>query len=377
MKKALVYITLSLIIISIILVKYKSDYYSPELSKSASSQVVPGIREIRKGNFVFPRDHASHNDFRTEWWYFSGNMSDPDGKKFGYEFTVFRKRISFNSQGDTAGSRADNMYLAHFALTDAAGGKFHYKAKYTDGSVNDAGSSANPFKVWVHDCSVTANYNKGDYLKPDFNLNASAPGYSAELILHSLKDLVPEGDNGISRKGSGKDEYSNYYSITRLSANGTIKIGDNKYTVSGTSWLDREWSNLDLSEPSIISWDWFSIQLDNDCELMFYNIRNTDNSAGRYSSGNLIYKDGRTEKLTGSDLRIGILGYWESDTHRVYPSGWKMSIPKHAISLTILPLLKDQELQFSVDYWEGAVNVKGTYLGKEISGRGYVELTGY
>ncbi len=326
--------------------------------------------------FKFPADHGPHNNFRTEWWYFTGNLSAPDGRKFGYEFTVFRNASTFNSIKRKSDFEKDQVYMAHFAVSDIKNQKFYYKEKIASGESDDAGVSSEPFKIKVIDWTVDGNYPDKNYYRPNFQINASTQNYSISLILQSDKPLVLQGDNGISRKGTGKDEYSNYYSITRLTTGGTITIGKTQYKVTGSSWFDREWTNSTVTRNDI-GWDWFALQLKNDTEIMYYNIRHRAGVANLYDYGVIIDNRGKTEKLSSRDVKLAVTGYWRNQLSKLYPSGWILSIPKKNISLKIEPLMKDQELKLFVNYWEGAVSVKGQIRNKEINGKGYVELTGY
>jgi predicted secreted hydrolase len=332
--------------------------------------------KIDNTNFIFPDDHGSHNSFKTEWWYFSGNISAEDGRKFGYELTFFRHNPNTYYKGKKNIAGPNQIYMAHFAVTDILNNQFYYKEKIARNEQDVAGATADRLKVWVLDWSVEGEYPNNNFLKPNFHLKASSNHCSIDLNLKSLKQVIPQGVNGISRKGIDTSDYSHYYSITRLATSGIIKIHGQVFNISGLSWFDREWSNSDR----IINkqaWDWFSIQLDDTSDIIFYHVRDENNANNKYDYGNIILKDGKIEKLNNNDVRIDVLNYWESKIHSNYPSGWKFSIPKKNISLTILPHIKDQEVALMFDYWEGAVSVKGIFENKNISGNGYVELTGY
>ncbi|MCX6168387.1 MAG: hypothetical protein NTX65_03540 [Ignavibacteriales bacterium] len=365
----------ALIYISLNLSSPSSDYsyISPEKNNTVNNQI-PADEKYGNSDIFFPRDYGSHNNFRTEWWYFSGNLSDKNGRKFGYEFTIFRNALAWNSTNQKFEN--DQRYMAHFALTDIAKNKFYYKDKFSLGTEGLAGASSSPLKFWLGDWVVQGNYINKNYAKPDFHIKAAAETYSIDLDLSSLKPVFLQGDNGISRKGPGTDNFSHYYSLTRISTAGKVKISGEEFEVSGFSWMDREWSNASLGRNED-GWDWFSIQLNNNSEIMFYQFHGKEKISDKYNQGVLILDNGKSEKLKAEDVKIDVAGYWESKIRNVYPSGWKFSIPKRNINLVLTPEVKDQELELLISYWEGSVSVKGTIKYKEVDGRGYVELTGY
>ena len=326
--------------------------------------------------FKFPVDHGAHNDFRSEWWYFTGNLTDANGRNFGYEFTVFRNASTYNSQKHKSEFENDQQYIAHFAVSDIQKNKFYYKEKLGLGEDSDAGAVCDPLKIWVSDWTVNGNYPTNNYYKPEFHIKAVTNKYSILLNLKSDKSLILNGDNGLSRKGPGSDEFSYYYSIPRISTEGTITINNVQYKVSGFSWFDLEWTNSSIGLNSI-AWDWFSIQLDNDEELMFYKIKNNGASTGKYNYGAFINKDGEVEKLRDSDVKIITTDFWKSDLTKVYPSGWDIKVSKVNLAVKIKPMMKDQQLKLFTSYWEGAVQAWGTLKNRKITGKGYVELTGY
>jgi Predicted secreted hydrolase len=162
-----------------------------------------------------------------------------------------------------------------------------------------------------------------------------------------------------------------------LETNGTVSVGDKPFSVTGTSWMDREWSTSALSNEQS-GWDWFALQLSDNTELMFYQLRRKDGQHDSNSSGSYITPDNIKISLKDHDATITPLDSWKSPHSKIsYPSRWRLSVPSQALELEIVPLINDQELNVSYRYWEGAVKVTGTKQGKPISGQGYVELAGY
>lgn len=337
------------------------------IAQSLSGNNTEGFKRAdSKRVFEFPDDFGPHPEFQTEWWYYTGNMSAKDGREFGYQLTFFRRALSPIKTKRESNWAASEIYFAHFALTDIESGHFYSNEKWSRGAAGLAGSQSDPFKVWIDNWSVSG---KGEIVQ----LSAQDDEVSIDLTLKSKKTVVLQGDKGLSQKSGEPGNASYYFSQTRLKTSGTITVGENTLDVSGLSWLDREWSTSALGENQE-GWDWFSIQLDDGREIMLYQLRLKGGGVDPYSSGSLIEKDGSVKHLKADDFEIKSTDTWKSpETGSVYPSKWEISIPNYNLNLTVIPLLKNQELNLSFTYWEGAVRVTGDGL----SGKGYVELTGY
>jgi predicted secreted hydrolase len=178
------------------------------------------------------------------------------------------------------------------------------------------------------------------------------------------------------RRSAEPGNASYYYSLTRIDTRGTITIDGERVEVAGSSWLDREWSTSALGEDQA-GWDWFALQLDDGRDLMFYRLRDRDGGTDPYSRGVLVDPQGNASPVVRDDLGIEVLQTWESPRGGRYPARWRLRSAKAAIDLEVTPLLDDQELDVSIRYWEGAVRVQGRSQGREVKGKGYVELTGY
>ena len=333
----------------------------------------PGFeRAERPRPFEFPRDHGPHETFRTEWWYFTGHLRTADpaaaaAREFGYQLTFFRFGLV---PPDTAlgPSRwaARHVYMAHFALTDLAAGRFRAYERLGRGALDIAGASAE--RVWIDAWSLSG---------PPWplRLRAAGPEYGIDLRLHAGKPIVAQGDRGLSRKSERAASY--YYSASRLPTRGRVRVGEREYEVRGESWWDREWGSGTLA-PDQVGWDWFALQIDRDRELMVYRLRRKDGVPDPYSAGQWIGADGETLPLGTSDFAIDVLDDWRSPhTGATYPARWRLRVPALDADLVVTPRLADQEVVLSVRYWEGAVTVEGTLSGEPASGLGYVELTGY
>jgi predicted secreted hydrolase len=321
----------------------------------------------------FPPDHGPHPAFRTEWWYYTGNLTTADGLRFGFQLTFFRIGLTAAPVAGDSAWRASQVYMAHLALTDVAGRRFYAFERIERDALGLAGATTEPFRVWVDDWSAAA---PGPAASP-VRLRAADGQVAIDLVLRSQKGIVLEGERGLSRKGPEPGNASYYYSLTRLATRGVITVGAQAHQVSGSSWLDREWSTSALG-PDEVGWDWFALQLADGRDLMFYRLRRRDGSADAFSAGTLVLPDGSTRPLARDDVELGTLGIWRSPgTGVLYPSGWRIRVPRAGLELDLHPCLPDQELDLGVRYWEGAVDVSGQGAGQPIAGVGYVELTGY
>jgi len=330
-------------------------------------------RALAPQPFVFPRDHGAHPRFRTEWWYFTGNLQAEDGRWFGYQLTFFRNALTPEPKPRSSEWASNQIYMAHFALTDVTGKRFRSFERFARNGLELAGARAAPFRVWLEDWSVSSI--SGDFLP--LRLQVHEAGITLALELRSTKPLVLQGDRGLSRKSSTAGNASYYYSYSRLSTRGEIRVGKRAHEVHGASWMDREWSTSALGDDQV-GWDWFALQLDNDCELMFYRLRRRDGSADPVSSGAIIAADGSVTRLALADVKLRALTFWTSPASGArYPQRFELRVPAHGIDLEVEPVLAGQELENSFRYWEGAVRASGTWKRTSVAGRGYVELTGY
>ena len=270
--------------------------------------------------------------------------------------------------------RTNQLYFAHFALTDVEDGEFHVAERWSRGAAGLAGAEADPFRVWLADWSISES-DGGRW-----RLLARDGDVGIDVTLASAKPPVLQGDQGLSQKSSERGNASYYYSLTRLRTEGEITLDGERHRAAGWSWLDREWSTSALA-PTQAGWDWFALQLDDGTELMFYLLRrkdsNDDGAIDLHSAGSFVDAASRVTRLAHDDVRIDVTDSWQSPLGGSYPARWVLHVPALALELAIEPVLANQELDTIVRYWEGAVDVSGTRDGRPIGGRGYVELTGY
>ncbi len=330
-------------------------------------------RAERPGGIEWPRDHGSHDAYRTEWWYFTGNLATAAGREFGFQLTIFRFALAPPSARES-GWAANQVYMAHFAVTDKAAGDHRVTERFARGAAGLAGVAGPPFRAWLDDWSAASKST--EFLPLQLSARDAATGIALSLSLEPGKPPVLQGDGGLSAKGAAPGNASWYYSYTRLPAAGVIEIDGTRFDVAGLAWLDREWSTSSL-DADVVGWNWFALQLEDGQDLMLYSLRRRDGSTAAQSAGSIVAMDGSREALNAGEFRLTPTGRWRSPATGVtWPTEWRVSVPGHQLDLEVRAAPIDQEQDLSVRYWEGAVDVYVPGGGTRL-GRGYMELTGY
>lgn len=327
-------------------------------------------------DWVFPRDHGSHRDFRTEWWYFTGNLREASGQRYGYQLTFFRQGVTRKPRNPRNPWSIRDLYLAHFSLTDVSAGQFSYAERISRKGPGLSGAAEDRMDISLLNWSSTMKDHA-------IHIEARHQGMELSLRLSARKPIVFHGQNGLSRKGPNEGQASYYYSYTDLETKGFIRSLASRRAVQvvGKSWFDHEFGSNQLASDQL-GWDWFSLHLSDAKDLMIYFLRRTDGTVEPSSSGTLVGASGRSTHLELSDILVEVLDHWKSPQSRAqYPSRWRIRVPSAEIDLLLNPLLAAQELitegSTGVVYWEGAVEGKGKSAGREVTCEGYVEMTGY
>lgn len=323
-------------------------------------------------DFVFPLDHFAHEDFRNEWWYFTGNLLDDAGHRFGYQLTFFRISVSPVEPGRGSAWATSQLWMAHFAVSDGTNQRFYAFEKLERGVMGLAGFAEEGFAINVDDWKITGT-GGGDF---PWQLYAQKDGIVLSLMVQPEKDIVLQGDNGLSSKSLDGKNASYYYSITRLATGGYIEIGGKKYYVSGLSWLDREWSTSALAEDQA-GWDWFSLQMGDGTDIVYFQLRYKDGSTYPYNEGLIVAADGGVTRLGTGDIPLEVIKTWQSPLGGVYPVEWWAQVPALGKTIIIKAVYPGQELDLSTRYWEGMVDIYDAQDTSHPIGRGYMELTGY
>ncbi len=323
--------------------------------------------------FRFPRDHASHPDYRIEWWYYTGNLASDDGHRYGFQLTFFRVGMDYQPENPSRWAARD-LYMAHLAVTDINGRRFRFAERLNRAGPGWAGAATDAYHVWNEGWEVQLD-SQGRH-----HLHASDAAIGVDLILEQGKPPVLEGENGYSRKGREPGNASEYYSLTRMPTRGTLWIEGERVDVRGLSWMDHEFGSSFLEEGQT-GWDWFSLQLDDGTEIMLYQLRRAGGAKDPHSAGTLVGERGDSTPVNSADFTMVPTKPWRSPSSGAeYPTEWHISIPAVKLDLTVRSALENQELraaQSGVTYWEGAVIVNGVRGSRPLQGRGYLEMTGY
>ena len=328
-------------------------------------------RAMGPRRFAFPADHGPHPGFRTEWWYFTGNLRAADGRRFGYQLTFFKVALLPQPAARSSHWGTNEVFMAHFAVTDVQGKRFRSAERFSRAALGLAGAGGRPLAIRLEDWSALETSPRPWSMK----LTAANADMEIDLDVRALTREILNGEGGLSRKSGKPGNASYYYSIPRMATSGSVRVGRERFRVTGLSWLDREWSTSALDRDQV-GWDWFALQLDDGRDLMFYRLRRRDGGSDPYSGGTLVEADGSTGNLSASQLQLETTGWWTSPKSGVrYPANWRLRVPGQRIDLEITPRLADQELAGSFRYWEGAVAARG--LAGTTGGSGYLEMTGY
>ena len=363
----------------------------------ASPPVFPAVP--RDQRFVFPRDHGAHPDFRTEWWYVTGWVKTPDGEELGFQVTFFRSRPDVDDANPSRFAPRQLLF-AHAALADPKAGRLEHDQRIARAGFGVAEASASDAAV------VLDGWRFARVATPDRDTATELPGaetlhfrtqidggrFALDLDLAATGPVLAQGADakrpGWSQKGPAPQDASRYYSVPQLQVSGTVARGAGTQrravAVTGTAWLDREWSSAYL-DPQAGGWDWVGLNLDDGSALMAFRMR--DRRGGKlWAGGARRAVDGRIERYVPADLDFATLRSWTSPRSKAtWPVQQRITIaadPARGITplaIVVDPMMDDQELDSRAStgtiYWEGAVRVRdpaGTAIGK-----GYLELTGY
>ena len=333
-------------------------------------------RAIEPMEFVFPKDHGPHPDYKTEWWYYTGNLKADSGREFGYQLTFFRRALAAEMLARKSRLATNQIYMAHFALTDVKARTHTSFERYSRGTGGLAGAQGEPiYEVWLEDWS--ASQDSGNIFRLRAVDDQIEPRIAIDLNLRETRPPLLHGVRGLSQKGPEHGNANYYYSLVGLDTEGTIISRGETYDVTGKSWMDHEFGTSALSK-GVVGWDWFGLQLDDGTALMFGRLRASEGGDIGIFEGTVSYADGRQVPILPGEFTVTATGDWRSlETDISYPSGWQVEFPSLGIELRINPQFPNQELSSGFTYWEGAVSVEGTIRGVLSTGRGYVELTGY
>ena len=315
---------------------------------------------------TFPRDHGSHPQFRTEWWYVTGWLDTADGP-LGFQVTFFRTRPDVD-QANLSAFAAKQVLFAHAALSDPKKGKLLHSQRVARAGFGLAEASETDANLVIDDWSLRRG--------PDnrWRTHAGGSDFALDLTFAATQSPILQGVGGFSRKGPGPAEASHYYSLPHMAVTGSILRDGKRVKVTGQAWLDREWSST-LLNPAAVGWDWAGLNLKDGGALTAFQVRD---AAGKplWTGGSYRSPDGQLTVFRPGELKFEARRRWRSGrTGATYPVEQAITAPLPGGPRTILlkPLFDDQELDSRAGggpvYWEGAVSSE--------EARGYLELTGY
>lgn len=302
----------------------------------------------------FPADHGAHPAFRIEWWYLTANMTGPDGTPYGLQWTLFRSALA---PREGQGWDSPQIWMGHAAVTTP---KAHFVAeRLARGGIGQAGVRAAPFAAWIDEWAL-----QGPDID-DLRLTAAGPDFAYDVGLRASGPLVLHGQRGYSVK-SAAGQASHYYSQPGYRLEGRLTLPGGTVPVTGTAWLDREWSSQPLA-PDQRGWDWFSLSFDTGARLMGFVLRGTQD----FTAATWISATGEATAFADGAFRAEPLAR-ASVAGRRLPVGWRVRLPAQGVDVTVQALNPGAWMATSVPYWEGPVTVSGSHAGV-----GYLEMTGY
>ena len=324
---------------------------------------------------VFPADTGAHPDFRTEWWYATGwleESEDSEGSESaprvrGFQVTFFRVRTLLGEDNPSRFAPRQ-LILAHAAIADPGYGRLRHAERAERALAPLAGAAEGHTHVWSGDWFLKT---EGEH----YLTRVRSDQFAFELTLNPTRPRVLNGDAGFSQKAPGREHASYYYSVPQLAVSGTLELDGRSRTVTGTAWLDHEWSS-EILPPDAQGWDWVGLNFDDGGSLMAFQMRG-DDSQPIWGAATLVNADGEQQVLPPQAVQFTPMRRWQSPrTGADYPVEWQ--IRAGARTFTVQPIMDDQELDSRQStgavYWEGAVRV---FEQQQEIGRGYLEMTGY
>jgi predicted secreted hydrolase len=322
---------------------------------------------LAPANISFPRDHGSHPDFRTEWWYITGSAK-AGNREFGFQVTFFRSRIEA-TQGMRSAFAAKQLVFAHAAVTDVEGKKLWHDQRIARAGFDVAQAGEQDTSIRLRDWSLVRNGDSYTAVLP-------AGEFSLELQFNPTQAVLLQGDKGLSRKGPDEAQASYYYSQPQLAATGRLRVNGAVFNVTGKAWLDHEWSR-EVLHPSAVGWDWIGMNLDDGSALTAFRLRDKDGAA-LWDGGSFRHPKAGTFVFSRGEAVFQPVRSWKSPvSNATYPVEWVVRTP--ADFYTVRALVDNQELDSRAStgaiYWEGLCDLLDS--NNQRVGRGYLEMTGY
>jgi predicted secreted hydrolase len=335
---------------------------------AAATLAAAGYPDVTpEARVALPADHGAHPEFRTEWWYVTGWLATGAGEPLGFQVTFFRTRPTLEAENPSAFA-ARQVLIAHVAVSDPKRGRLWHDQRILRAGFGLADAATGRTDLHLRDWTLIER-------RGGFEAVVSAEGFGFALSLEATAPEMVNGTGGYSQKGPAPTSASLYYSVPQLKVAGTLERGGRRESVTGSAWLDHEWSSAYL-DPAAVGWDWIGLNLADGSALMAFRIRDAEGRA-RWAGGTLRELDGHARALDPAAVRFVPGRRWRSPRTAVeYPVEWQVGAG--ALELTLTPLMDDQESDSRATtgalYWEGAVEA---HAAGKLVGRGYLELTGY
>ncbi|MCG6116907.1 MAG: hypothetical protein MEQ07_01760 [Aquimonas sp.] len=332
-----------------------------------------GFDSVMRRPLDFPADHGAHPRHRIEWWYITARLQDPEGRRFGVQWALFRFALRPEEQAQRTDFEGAQVYMLHAAVSDLDAGGFRHVERFARGAAGLAGIESAPWRGWLGDC--VGSSTQPQQLFP-LQLDCGGDDFRYRLELSEQGSRVLHGEGGYSAKSDLPGAASYYYAYPFLGARGEIEIDGVTHAVQGGAWYDHEWTSSLLGQGQV-GWDWFSLRFDSGEALMLFHIR--DRSGAVVSSrGSFIHADGRVEAFEEGVVDAQAIRHWTSPRTGVrYPLGWRLRSERFGFELQVETPQDAQELATTVRYWEGAIDAEGQLQGRKVRAEGYLELTGY
>ena len=319
---------------------------------------------------VFPTDHGSHPDYRTEWWYVTGWLQTTAGEQLGFQVTFFRTRPDVPPDNPSAFTPRQ-LIIAHAALSDPQLGRLRHDQRIARAGFGLADAATGDTDVLLDDWRLSREAGASG----SYRAHVTGDDFSFDLQLAAKQPVMVNGVDGYSQKGRVPGSASFYYSVPQLIVSGEVERDGQRSDVQGSAWLDHEWSTA-LLDPDAAGWDWVGLNLDDGGALMAFRMRDRDGGQ-LWAGGTLRRANGGVETFGPQEIEFTPGRRWRSlRTSIEYPVSWQ--VRAGPVKVTLEPLFDDQEADSRATtgavYWEGAVRALET--GGQV-GRGYLELTGY
>ena len=346
----------------------------------AAGWLPPAAHALPARTLVFPRDHGSHPELRTEWWYITGHVQ-AQGQPWGFQITFFRSRVDGTQQLQSAFA-AKHLLFAHAAITDVRGQRLVHDQRIARAGFGVAQASEADTRIrlqdWTLERSNTAR-GKPDFAASRYTTRIVGSEFGLDLVFDSTQPVLLQGQQGLSRKGPDAEQASYYYSQPQLAVSGTLQVGNKRMAVTpdtGRAWMDHEWSEA-LLHPDAQGWDWIGMNLHDGSALTAFRLRRADSTA-LWAGGSWRAPGQPVQVFGAQSVAFTPLRWWTSPRSGArYPVQWQVQTP--AGTFAVNALLDNQELDSSGStgaiYWEGLSDLMGA-TGQPV-GRGYLEMTGY